>query len=379
MSTLRRTIEVELGGLWTWWAHQLHELFLSLVALVLPRAATQLLLFAGAYEWSIWVQRGTKRDLLGTIPKPNDPEDSDWMRLTASHADRRITVGLASERVLQFDLSLPIAAGPDLDSAMPLLLQREIPLRLDRMCVDWSVVARQHSAARIVVRVWAARSSEVQEIVALANAARLRIAQIGIAQSGGKVRRRFRMAVAELERRPLTRPVRGLTTSALILVTGLVLVVAAQDVYERVVVSRAFRAEHSQAVTLRRAAAQLKGDVMPALALARVMSTPDAADALLALSKAVPPDAWVYDAQIRIEGPVAHIQIMGSAPTGVGLEQAIERVPGFHGVALVNSFPEGIPSIRERFQIMADWSGNAAAGPRTTSATVGSMSRGAHP
>lgn len=350
----------EISALLQWWREQLVELGLAVLARTIPRLATRIQVFPNAAEWQIWLVRGTRRQPLTTIAAPPTPLNEEQQRALQPIAKAPALIGVAPSSLMTLDCRLPAAAERALHSAIPLYLQRELPLPLEQFHVQWRLIARDRLTRQITVRIWIIRARDAQLYLDAVRGFGLRAVQLGIDQGNGHIAHNFMRAQGSEVRAQEQLPTRRLAMAAGALLMAIVLLTAGQWSYERVRVGRVQRALHARALIVRAQSEQLVHAWQPALAIREVMADVDAADTLLALTQAIPTSAWVYDANIEaLTHAPAHIKIMGFAPQANGLTQTLEALSGFRAVTLVNSLPSSVGSSGnasgERFQIAADW------------------------
>jgi hypothetical protein len=257
----------------------------------------------------------------------------------------RATVALAEQDVLQEDLTLPHAVEHQLDQLIGLKLERELPLRLDSVCADHWIVRRLRPERQIVVRVVIAHRKELERLREHLGAWGLRLIRIGIADEMrvGRVRGsllppygRGRLALGPWDRL--------LLQAAGSILAAWLLIVLVQWAYERAQVGAQLEKAELSARTARRLRAQFEQTGESARALARIAEMPDAADALLALTDAMPNDSWVSSLDVAAVGDSFQIHLSGFTPVATLLADRLSRTPSFKNVQLTAASSAGLGS-----------------------------------
>jgi hypothetical protein len=334
-----RGILAECTAFFSWWLHELRELGEATLARVAPKLSQRVLVrFAG--ETAIAV--------IGTEEHPLD----------AVHSMRgaRAVLMIDSSDALIHEVSLPAAVERELDHAIELYLERELPLPPQQLCTDWSIVRRDRDHHLIVVRILVVRREDVERMRNRIMACGLRPVRAAILGANAELigdvltRPRSHFALRSLDRR-----LAGIVVSLAAATAG---VIAAQWTYERVQVGQEVERVRSIAQSAQALADRLARDAAAANALARIMRQSDAADVLKTLTTVVPSDSWVYALNV---GPAPsgtlQIELDGFTPTATVLVDLLDKAPELEEVRLVSATSAGLGAGQDRLHVTARWAG----------------------
>ena len=215
----------------------------------------------------------------------------------------RATLVLAPEDTLSFELLIPHALGRDLDKVIALRLERELPLARDQFGVDYHVREHLSGTGKIRVQVLVAHRSHLDQLRELAQRWNLRATRIAALSDAGAFVGDFLRNPFRFRMMRLTLLERRLSALVLVLACMLGALTAGQWVYERIVVGAQLRRVDAQAQVASHLTEQLNRESAPARDLLRIMRVPDASDVLAALTRTVPPYAWVY--QLTVDAPTS--------------------------------------------------------------------------
>lgn len=351
-----------------WWHGQLSDVARVSMARLLPRFSTRLQLLPGEDAWSAWVLEGNERRALSALPMESSEACAKALKgLFAAP----VTIGLDERQLLILERALPSAAARSLHTAVPLLLMRELPLSADRFVADWQIIARDRLKQQLTVRIWIARSADVQRYRSMASDCGLRVRQIGVSEADGRIHHSFLRTESSKVHYQSRVAARALAAAAIVLALAIPSLVAGQWLYERARVNRIERDLRPRAQAVQSKLELLAESWKPAAELQAIMNRADACDVIAALTRAIPPNAWVFDANMEARASgAAHIKIMGFAPSASGLAQVVTAANGFRSVTLINSLTD--TANRERFQIAADWVVGTTEPRRTASEALSS-------
>ena len=339
-----------------WWWAQMAGLAWSALARLFPSLTTRLQIYPTDSEWQLWQVRGTQRTPLANESLASPETEGECRERLRVWSARPAMMGLRTEQVMILDLKLPKAAEKALHTAMPLRLLRELPLQLDQFLIDWQVIEKDRAAQQLTVRTWVVRRTDVQRELARAERWGLRIVQVGVDERQGLIARNFLKAHIQRTRVSAWQRDRRLAACAAAIATAILGLTMGQWLLERHQIRLVAAPLHAQSLAIQNLAQEARAAWSPAATLHTVMANPDATDALVALTQAVPATAWIYDASIeaRLASPV-HLKLIGIAAKASALVQMLESTPQFKAVTLANALPMGGTNDREQFQIMADW------------------------
>ncbi|MEP7246140.1 MAG: hypothetical protein ABI885_21005 [Gammaproteobacteria bacterium] len=330
----------ELAALIAWWLHELRDIGEGIVLRVAPKFARRLVVQFDGAACCHWTPAG--------LQALDDVESVRGMRAV---------VVLRPQDVLRHDLALPAAVAVELDSAIDLQLERELPLPRASVLLDWKVVRRDAGRKLVFVRLIVVRRECIERIRDQAATLELRPVRIGAASATGAIEGNLLPRRIRPERLRLTsldqRLLRG--AALLALVTGLT--VASQWVYERRNVDRELVRESVVARRVTTLTRQLEQDARPAHFLINLMRETDAVDVLSALTTRVPTDSWVYELDVgpQKEGAL-QVRFDGFVPTATMFVDMLEKTPEFERVRLVSASSAGLGSGKDRVRIAAAWS-----------------------
>ncbi len=266
----------------------------------------------------------------------------------------RAVLLLSSSHILMHEVTLPLAAERELDAAMDLHLERELPLPRAQSCIHWRVVSRDRANKRLQVRVHIARRSQVEKFGEQLAARGLRLARVAVATGPHDFEGDL------LPQRPRARPFRitALDRRLALVCAGLAIVacgvVAAQWIFERIRVNAELARVETQARRSRTLARELNHGTGGADALIALMAHPDAVDVLRTLSSDIPADTWAYELEIKASSSSAYqVKLRGYAPAATTFVDALEKQPKFDTVRLVSATSAGIGTGRDRLTVTA--------------------------
>jgi hypothetical protein len=332
-------MRVEVVAFLSWWILELREMGATLLVRVAPKLARPVVVrFQGAEAWMT----------AGADPQPLEA-------IETVQGSRAVLV-LEDRHVLRHELILPAAIERELEHAMELHMERELPVARDDVCVDWKVTRRDRQQQRIVVRLLVARREHVAYARDRVSACGLRPVRVGVIGPSGEIDGNLlsqRVRPDRLRFTPLDWRL-AMLSSALAL--GTAAVIGGQWFYERLEVSREAERVTATAATAESLTAKLLAGSASGVALIRLMDKPDAIDALTQLTASAPQDTWAYELNV-VPGPNSTLQIKlaGFTPTATMFADMLEKTPELDQVRLVSASSAGLGSGRDRLQLSARW------------------------
>ncbi len=371
----------------SWWLHELREMAEAILVRVAPHLATHTVVRLRGPTVSLEAIRGSTsiESLQFTSilqaragAPPGAPKvDPEWLPDTlqspgvlASMHGTRTTLGLDRRSVLIHDLEFPSAVQRDLEAAIQLYAERELPVSSQLVCLDWRVVHRDRQRQRVSVRMFAAHRGVVDQLYERARGWGLRPVRIAVAEveseanagtdakPAGDLVGNFRPTASGVARMHITSLERRLGFGAAALGAAALLVILGQSLYERRVVGGELRRTERVAQTSADLARRFNLESAAAVALTRTMAEPDAADALADLTTAIPTDSWIYELEISpAQGREMQLRLSGFTPTATQFADLLAKRPQIKSVRLVSATSAGLGTGKDRLQIAARWTG----------------------
>jgi hypothetical protein len=247
-------------------------------------------------------------------------------------------------------------------SVLALHLERESPLPREQVAFDYDVAERLRETRRIRIELLIAQRHRLDELRALVEAWGLRVARIGVAESDGTVTGDFTATSLRRGRQSLTVLERRLAASATALAALALLGVVALWGYERLWIGRELATARAGAQAAAQMQAQLQRAQAPLVALREITAATDAAEALAALTPAVPGAAWLFEIDIAAPpGETPRAKMLGFAPNGRTLVETLQVSPSLAEVTLRASRRGEVFADRELVELEARW--QSPAGP----------------
>lgn len=349
------TVRGEATALLRWWTRELRDIGQEVLVRIAPALVKQVVIeFKGSSAEAYVLRRGSASERI-TISRDPDgawPERLPASEILTEQPGARATLVLASADIFSFDLLVPQAGRRDLDKVITLHLETALPLAHDQFGLYYRIRERLPNAGKIWVEVLVAHRTRLDQLRDLAQQWDLRAPRIAAPnEAGGFVGDfirspfRFRMIRMTLLERRLATTVLALT----VMLGGLI---AAQWVYERIVVGAKLRDISAQARVASRLADRLTRESAPARELLKIAAVPDASDVLAALTKAVPSYAWVYELHLEAPSTGAVVIDMGAfAPPSSTLVGDLEATRRFGTVQLDSATSSGGPSGLDRLTL----------------------------
>src|SRR5438045_882867 len=132
-------------ALLTWWWNELRECGESLLTTIAPQLITRTFITLDRTGGSVSTLRGKEQKELLAF---SSDASRAWPRDLGPFGPRevientRAVFALAPEFVLIHRMVLPEKLERDLDRVVPLQLERELPMRRDRISFDWRLASR---------------------------------------------------------------------------------------------------------------------------------------------------------------------------------------------------------------------------------------------
>lgn len=325
----------EISAFLSWWLNELRDVAESALGRVAPKLVKSVVVRA---EGDVLI----RADGVETLAPEQSPS-----------VTRAIAV-LGIQDVLVHDIVLPLAVERELDRAVDLHLERDLPMSRDLVSVDWQVTRRDREARRISVRVLIARRDRVEKLRELTSAHGLRTVRVAAADASGELVGNLLPRRARADRLRFTSLDRRLAAVAGALALAAAGLTAGQWIYERSQLADEVERASALASKAESLAHILQTKSSNASALIAIMNTQDAVDVLTSLTSSVPQDTWAYELDIK---PVAaggyQVKLGGFAPAATMFVDTLEKAPQFEQVRLVTATSAGLGAGRDRLQLTA--------------------------
>jgi general secretion pathway protein L len=360
LPTVRESLSrwrVALTALIAWWLQELREMGEAALARLIPRLATRTFVRFEGQSGTLWSLRGSHKECLSTFTCDATgawPEKLSPPEAAAAVQGTRAIVALAPASVLRQKLTLPVSAERNLDQIIWLQLERESPMPLERVSVDYRTGKRSRTDRTIEIELLIVQRDRIERVRELARAWGLRLMRIGVGVEANGVNGNFLRARDTSGRLQLTRTDSRLTFAAALLTVLYVLLLGVQWGYERFQVGRELQRLEAPATAADHLARQLQVNAAPAQALAKMIRQPDALDLLTALTQDIPRDSWLYELEINAQWPqVPRIKLSGFTPTATKLIGELQNTGHFDDVRLDWAMSAGIGAGQDRLQLTA--------------------------
>ena len=327
----------------SWWLHELRDCAEAMLARVAPGLARPV---------TVNFKRGAAYVTAAATSEPQLLAPIEGARNT------RAVLVLDGSDALIHEIVLPAAVERDLERAIDLHLERELPVARDRVCVHSQVVRRDREHRRITVRLIVVHRERVERARDRVVECGLRPVRIGVAVSADEVAgnllprraRPDRLRVTPVDRRL------ALVAGALLLVAGVL--ITGQWIYERVQVGKELDRVEALAGNADGTARQVARQSTGGTALIGLMSKADALDVLTTLTTSVPTDSWAYEMDVApSQGGGMQVKLSAFAPAAAVLVDVLEKSPELEQVRLVSSTSAGVGTGKDRMRVTAQWAG----------------------
>lgn len=362
----------EFRMLGAWWVSQLAELVQAVLGRLVPRLATRLVVRCHATGYALRCGLGPDAPLLLGVESTSRAEAPDVIRSIQDVRERfgsQVTLIIPPTDILHLHVRIPSGVDRQVDDALALHLERELPVPMERVAVFRGPVHRpDRRATESTVEVWAARRDRIQALREQVEQAGWRVARIVALDSAGRVAGDFLTERATPGWRWWTLPDRWLLWSACALAALALLTSLGQWSVERVIVLRALDHARLDTVDISKQLEELKVTARRASSVRQAMAPPDAADLVELLSRSLPTEAWAHDIDLQVPaaGP-AQLSLRGVASRSMSIEETLRSLPLTELSVSVHSVYTGEPA-GNGFEVEATW-----VSPRPVHAQVSSV------
>jgi hypothetical protein len=318
-----------------WWVRQLRDLAETLARYLLPG----------------WV-----KPVLVRVESDAVMEVGQDTLLTRSgeHVDTRATLLLSPSQVLTHEIQLPLAVERELDAAVDLQLERQLPLPRSQASIYWRVVSRDRASRQLRVQVYVAQRQQLERFGERLSACGLRMTRVAVVVGPKHFEGNLLPQRPRAHPLRMTRLDRRLAMSCVALGVMACIVVASQWVLERVRLNAELARVEPLAQRARAFARDLRHGSAGSEALIAMMGRPDAVDVLRTLTSDIPSDTWLYELEIKASPNDAYqLKLVGYTPAATMFVDALEKHPTFEGVRLVSAASAGLGTTRDRLTVTA--------------------------
>jgi general secretion pathway protein L len=360
LTRLRTRLEkTPLPGFFRWWGSQLVACLPARWRGLVEERSESLLLDLRADEVIVWREHADRTNEYARIARnlPADAQTAEFQRLRNAIDDPgvRTVLCIPSERVLQRNLTLPVAAEENLRQVLAFEMDRQTPFKADQIYFDSRVTGRDASGRNLLVElVLLPRAQLDQELATLPpGASSLDGVDAWRGEPGG-ARRQINLLPAE--RRARRRDMRlPLNLGLAALVAVLFVVDMDESLTNRAAAVEAMRAEVDKSNTEARQVAALRKTLADSIAGANFLSdkkrTSPLTDALLDdLTRRLPEDTYLE--RLQIEN--GQVQLQGQAKEAAKLISLLSNSTCLGDPRLQGQIQPDPRTGKERFQITAD-------------------------
>jgi hypothetical protein len=348
------SIAHEANAIIAWWLHELRDTWIAASERLAPKRSQHFIIDLTAPRAAIRRQGSTETSVEFTSGPDCELPDLQSFWPEGAPMNARATVLLPDASVLTGELRLPPMPERDVTRAVDLQLERKLPLSRDQLYLDWRVrevlpdrsrlidftVARRRTVDRVRngVQAWSWRAVAVTDSSEWSNLL-------------PPLPRRLSFDIGPRER--------YLAWGAAALLVLYVTVAVGKAVMDRASVTDELRQARAQMehITKQRAVLDLEGK--PIAQLHELMAQPSAAEALAAISSAVPHDTWIYQADIKALPSGVTAQLEGYTPSATSLLQGLQQSNHLQGIELVEAASAGMGA-GERVELKARLRSEAA-------------------
>jgi len=357
-----RLAKTPLPGFFAWWGRQLVACLPARWRGLVEERSESLLIDLRADEMIVWRERADQSREYARIARslPVEAQSAEFQRLRAAIDDPgvRTVLCIPPERVLQRNLTLPVAAEDSLRQVLAFEMDRQTPFKADQIYFDSRVIGRDASGRNLQVElVLLPRAQLDQEIGALPpGAAGIDAVDAWRAEPGGE-RRRINLLPAErrARRRDMRLPL-NLGLAALVVI--LLIVNMDESLTNRAAAVEAMRAEVDKSNTEARQVAALRKTLADSVAGANFLSdkkrnNPLTVALLDDISRRLPEDTFLE--RLQIENGEAQLQ--GQSKEAAKLISLLASSNCLGDPRLQGQIQPDARTGKERFQITADVKG----------------------
>lgn len=268
--------------------------------------------------------------------------------------DRPIIVGLDAASVFIHRISLPKVLERELSQVIPLRLEQDLPLPLNRVCTSWYAKTPRGSPD-LEVEVLVIHRSLLERVLSLSKAWGASVSRIGLARGEDDVVGDFLTQRPPRLRRSLNMSERRLAMTVGITAALLLSLVAGHWLYERVRVGRALQPIHAEAARADQISGLLDTESTASRSVASLMAQPDALDALAVLTEVTPKDSWIYQLQIEAQPDKGtEAKLSAYTPVATMLLSTYRQSGQFSHVQLITAGSAGLGR-GDRLEMSAAW------------------------
>jgi general secretion pathway protein L len=354
-----RLEKTPLPGFFRWWGSQLVACLPARWRALVEERSESLLLDLRPDEVIVWREHADRTNEYARISRslPADAQTAEFRRLRNAIDDPGVKTVLCipAERVLQRNLTLPLAAEENLRQVLAFEMDRQTPFKADQIYFDSRVTGRDASGRNLLVElVLLPRAQLDQELATLPpGAAALDGVDAWRGEPGG-ARREINLLPAErrARRRDMRLPL-NLGLAALVVV--LFVVNMDESLANREAAVEAMRAEVEKSNTEARQVAALRKTLADSIAGANFLSdkkrNSPLTDALLDdLTRRLPEDTYLE----RLQLENGQVQLQGQAKEAAKLIALLSNSACLGDPRLQGQIQPDPRTGKERFQITAD-------------------------
>lgn len=350
----------ELGLLWYWWVGELHDLAVLVLTAVLPHLKLRTHLTLDRTGGQIAVLRsGEFKPLFSLRKEVGAPWPLDLRPFGSVEVIQRTrtAVALSSEFALTRELVFPEATERELDRVIPLYLEREFPLSLSAISFSYSILRRMRATRQLVVRIVIVRRDDLDAVLTAVRSWGMIPVQVGMSDETSYVRGNFMQQTARRIDKSWGAMERWLFAFWVLCGLAVVVTIATHWGYERHRLGLVLSQVQASAATVKAASARVEDKVVPAQRLAKITSSPDAADILTKLTERTPADTWIYQLTVDADPDVVPVLNL-SAVTSATLDylKTLDSTPEFDHVKLGSVTAEADRTGMKKIKLTASWS-----------------------
>jgi general secretion pathway protein L len=354
-----RLAKTPLPGFFSWWGSQLVACLPARWRVLVEERSESLLLDLRPDEVIVWREHAERTNEYARIARslPAEAQTAEFQRLRNAIDDPgvRTVLCIPPERVLQRNLTLPVAAEENLRQVLAFEMDRQTPFKADQIYFDSRVTGRDASGRNLLVElVLLPRPQLDQELATLPPGATALDGVDAWRGEPGGARRQINLLPQErrARRRDMRLPLNlGLAALAIILLV----VNMDESLANRAAAVEAMRAEVDKANTDARQVAALRKTLSDSIAGANFLSdkkrNSPLTDALLDdLTRRLPEDTYLE----RLQVENGQVQLQGQAKEAAKLIALLSTSSCLGDPRLQGQIQPDPRTGKERFQITAD-------------------------
>ena len=354
-----RLAKTPLPGFFSWWGRQLVACLPARWRAQIEERSESLLIDLRADELIVWRERNDQPREYARIARslPADAQGAEFARLRDALDDPgvRTVFCIPAERVLQRNLTLPVAAEDNLRQVPAFEMDRQTPFKADQIYFDSRVIGRDASGRNLSVElVLLPRAQLDHEIGGLPPVVAALDAVDAWRAAPGGMRRQINLLPAErrARRRDMRLPLNlGLAALAVILL----IINMDESLTNRASALEAMHAEVDASNNEAKQVAALRKTLTDSIGGANFLADKKRSNALTVallddLSRRLPEDTYLE--RLQLEGGEAQLQ--GQAKEAASLIALLGASTCFGNPRLQGQIQPDARSGKERFQITAD-------------------------